>query len=202
MDHEGLLLSLPLLLKNWLEDLQESGVDLEEYGRVESELYQQEHVDWDWSGDESNPDGTSCRATWIITSLEYGPSSSDWKIEVDYQIDRAVEDIGKIPGGWVEDDDSDGEDDSLDAEDDGSVREDGEMEEGCGSHQAIEWSRWTVRVTGASKIMGTHGSDAKDDASVGEEGEMEEGRGSEEGKDSEGEEEEDRREENGEQAEQ
>lgn len=114
IQYEEIPLRLPTLLKDWLEDLQESSVDLEEYGRVESELYEQGVVDWDWDVAEFDLEANVVRrARWFIRCLEYGPSPSDWDVEMVYRRESAVEDIGKMPGGWIEDDDLDGEEGEM-----------------------------------------------------------------------------------------
>lgn len=111
---DELVLNLPPLIKDWLEDLQESSVDLEEYGRVESELYEQGVVDWDWDATEFDSNNNVVRGTrWLVRCLEYGPLPSDWKVEMELQRENAAEDIGKMPGGWIEGDDSAGEEGEM-----------------------------------------------------------------------------------------
>ena len=96
---------LPWLLNIWLECLQESGVDLEAYGRKETALHQQGLVPWTWLPWRSGP------GRWLLTSLTYGPSPSDWKADMEYQPEDAAESLAKMPGGWIEDEQCEGGED-------------------------------------------------------------------------------------------
>lgn len=87
----------PLMLDNWIQDLHDCGVDLEEYGRQEIYLREKEVVSWVW---EQWWDET----TWVMTDLTYGPSPSDWSIKMEELKDTVAEDPAKIPGGWIEED--------------------------------------------------------------------------------------------------
>lgn len=89
---------LPQLLYTWLEFLQECGVDLEEYGRKETDLHQQGLVPWNWRN------FFSLRERWFLTSFTYGPSPSDWKVEMELRYEDATESVAKVPGEWIEDD--------------------------------------------------------------------------------------------------
>ena len=96
-----------LLLYTWLVYLQESGVDLEEYGRIEMEFHQRGLVSWTW---QSNLPGVD--AEWLLTILTYGPSPSDWKIDIQWR-EAPPGNPGKMPGGWVDDEGSEEEDDDI-----------------------------------------------------------------------------------------
>ena len=96
---------LPWLLNIWLECLQESGVDLEAYGQKETDLHQRGLVSWTWLPWESKP------GRWLLTSLTYGPSPSDWKVDMEYQPEDTAESLAKMPGGWIEDEQCEGGED-------------------------------------------------------------------------------------------
>ena len=89
---------LPWLLNIWLECLRESGVDLEAYGQKETDLHRRGLVSWTWLLWGSKP------GRWLLTSLTYGPSPSDWKADMEYQPEDAAESLAKMPGGWIEED--------------------------------------------------------------------------------------------------
>lgn len=89
---------LPQILYTWLECLQECGVDLHEYGRKERDLHLQGLVSWNWLI------GWSPRRRCFLTNLTYGPSPSDWKFDLVFRREDAIESAVKVPGGWVEDD--------------------------------------------------------------------------------------------------
>ncbi len=137
-------LQLPLLLNIWLESLRTCGVDLEEYGRAEVDLFQQGLVDW----------GSDWWETWRITSFEYGSSPNDWSIEVEQLSDSSSDSPGNMPGGWIEDDQSGGEADVVDEDDlsggEADVVDEGEQrlqqEQSVRAHKvSIRWgpSRYT-----------------------------------------------------------
>lgn len=86
------------VLYTWLKWLRESGVDLHEYGRKETDLHQQGLVRWNW---RSFP---SSRKRWFLTNLTYGPSPSDWKLDLEIRHEDASESVAKVPGEWIEDD--------------------------------------------------------------------------------------------------
>ena len=96
-----------LLLNTWLLCLQESGVDLEEYGRIEVEYHQRGLVSWTWPSSLRSVD-----AEWFLTILTYGASPSDWKIDLEWR-EAPPGDPAKMPGGWIDDDCSKAEDDDL-----------------------------------------------------------------------------------------
>ena len=99
-ENASLRWKLRWLLKNWLKSLQESGVDLEEYGRKETDLHQKGLVTWNLSYDYQSD-------RHFLTSLTYGPSISDWKIMIEVRPRDSTESVAKIPempGGWIEDD--------------------------------------------------------------------------------------------------
>ena len=98
---------IQLLLKTWLVCLQESGVDIEEYGRREMEFHQRGLVSWTWPSILQGVD-----ADWLLTILTYGPSPSDWKIDIQWR-EVPPGNHGKMPGGWVDDEGSEGEDDDI-----------------------------------------------------------------------------------------
>lgn len=114
----GIETALASLLNIWLEDLQESGVDLEEYGRKETEL--NELTNWCFFCYEFIGDGpyTRRKGLWVVKNLTYGPSPSDWKLEVEWQIVDATEDPKKMPGGWIEEDDSGGDESQVEEDQD------------------------------------------------------------------------------------
>ena len=104
--------SLYLALIDWLESLQECGVNLEEYGEKEVDLRDQGQVSWSFN--------TKRNAIVALTYLTYGPLPSDWKVT---WVLRDKE-TPYIPGGWIGDDDSDEEDGSLEDEDEDDPAED------------------------------------------------------------------------------
>ena len=99
--------TIHLLLNTWLLCLQESGVDIEEYGRIEMEYHQLGLVDWTWPSKLPSVD-----AEWFLKILTYGLSPSDWKIDIEWR-EAPPGNPGKMPGGWVDDDGSEAEDDDL-----------------------------------------------------------------------------------------
>ena len=105
---------IPDLLCLWLECLQESGVDLEEYGRKEAELHEEGLVSWTLAFSWKDVEIT-------IQSLVYGPLPSDWKLEVVFREritpESPLQKPQRVPGGWVEDEDLEQEQD-LQASDD------------------------------------------------------------------------------------
>jgi len=112
---------LPELLNIWLQGLQDCGVDLEEYGRKETELYEQGLVCWGFS--PSPPE------IWGITSLTYGSSPSDWSIKLELLDDSDTGTPKDMPGGWVENNESDdGESDDDESDGDESGGEVNEVE--------------------------------------------------------------------------
>ncbi len=136
------------LLRVWLEYLQKSGVDLEQYGQKEADLYEQGLVSWNWRlHDYLDMDV-------FLTNLTWGPSLSDWKVRVEFHVieeapEMPLKTLVKMPGGLIEDDDSEGERDlwgewenctrCRDWGDWGEWGECGECGE-CGRWR--EWSEW------------------------------------------------------------
>ena len=103
---------LPDVLSLWLEWLQESGVDLEQYGRKESELHQEGIVSWTFrraaGPRQEDPVSGTFYYPWVhvictIQSLVYGPLPSDWKLEVEIIKDPTAENLRRMPEGWTED---------------------------------------------------------------------------------------------------
>ena len=92
---------LPEMLSLWLECLQDSGVDLERYGRKEVEMHEEGLVSWNL--------GVLRRSSVVFTikSLVYGPLPSDWKLQVEVALRPPVQSPKrgpqKMPGGWIED---------------------------------------------------------------------------------------------------
>lgn len=101
-DHSTLLQDRKLswILYTWLESLQECGVDLHEYGRKETDLHKQGLVSWEVISDFLSSDRL------LLTSFTYGPSPSDWTLDLEYPRKDTTESLAKVPGGWVEDDSS------------------------------------------------------------------------------------------------
>lgn len=87
---------LPLLLNFWLEFLQESGVDLEDYGQKEVDLRLRGLVSWTWEW-PSDPE----KPALFLKNIRYGPSPNDWKVDIEYRHRRrrAAESPVKMPGG-------------------------------------------------------------------------------------------------------
>lgn len=94
---------LPWLLDIWLGGLQNCGVVLQEYGRKETELFQQGLVHWAFL--------SLLEDTWRITNLTYGSLPSDWSISVERVDDADTETPSNMPGAWIEDDDSERKED-------------------------------------------------------------------------------------------
>lgn len=107
---------LSWILYTWLGSLQECGVDLHEYGRKETDLHKQGLVSWELRYDFLSSD------RWLLTSLTYGSSPSDWKLDLEYRRKDATESLAKVPGGWVEDDSSEQSED-LSEEEEGHEHE-------------------------------------------------------------------------------
>lgn len=94
---------LPLgYIRIWLGDLQKGGVDLEAYGREEVQLHQRGLVSWEWEGNDWSNITIWVTVTWLLTSLTYGPSPSDWQICLEQKPEPSCDDLGDIPGGWIE----------------------------------------------------------------------------------------------------
>lgn len=110
LDRDLFLSKLSFLLAIWLECLQKCGVDLYEYGRKETDLHQQGLVSWDRFS------SWSLQNRYYLTNITYGPSPSDWKLELEYRPEDATESVAKVPGGWVEDDSSERSEDLSEEE--------------------------------------------------------------------------------------
>lgn len=100
------------LLCYWLEELSECGVDLEEYGRTETELFEQGSVSWS-DGDRTHDGDRETEAAWRVASLKYGKTVEEWSISVEFGGSSKVtegEQEAKnpkqtLPGSWVEEED-------------------------------------------------------------------------------------------------
>lgn len=100
---------LQVALKIWLEELRESGINLETYGRQEAELHKRDLVRWDFEGSETLPDGARKEVRWTVKSFIFGSHPRDWYIRICKQADlptrepeQIVQSREVIPGGWVE----------------------------------------------------------------------------------------------------
>ncbi len=125
-------LRVALLL--WLEDLHDSGIDLEEYGRKELELYEMGLTDSSfecrrYEGDENV-------RTWCIARFVYGPLPSDWDVVLEEQ-ERVPGKPARVPGAWIDDADDDdddnddeGDEDDEDDDDEGDEDDEGDDDEG------------------------------------------------------------------------
>lgn len=110
--------------------LKNCGVDLEEYGRREFEIWEHEHgakhmrsvscvkiVDWNWTMSRHLGYTYGSNAGWtheLMVAIHYGPNPEDWFIEWDRNWDFAevfwkmVEnplEVEVMPGSWNDDDD-------------------------------------------------------------------------------------------------
>ncbi len=118
--------SLQVALLIWLEDLHDSGIDLEEYGRKELELYETGLTDrsfayWIYEGGIR---------TWCITHFVYGPLPSDWDVVLEEQ-ERVPGKPARVPGAWIDDaDDDDDDNDDEGDEDDNDEGDEGEDKDG------------------------------------------------------------------------
>lgn len=89
-------------LETWLEVLQESGVSLDEYGKVAARLVAEEFIYRRWDGPE-----------WVleVIMVDYGPEVHDWKIWWSEASDHFAGEFWEMvepkpslmPGSWVED---------------------------------------------------------------------------------------------------
>lgn len=104
----------------WLEDLHDSGVDLEEYGRKEIELYEENQTTWGFRYEESD----LSLAQGYMECFSYGPLPSDWKLVLRGQKPIPGKPV-TVPGGWIDDD---GVDDGVDDGADEVKNEDGRKE--------------------------------------------------------------------------
>jgi len=105
---------LRLALLTWLEDLHDSGIDLEEYGRKELELYETGLTDR--SFEKTRYEGDGYLRTWCIARFVYGPLPSDWDVVLEEQ-EPVPGNPARVPGAWIDDADDDGDDDDDEGED-------------------------------------------------------------------------------------
>lgn len=97
------------MLRIWLEDLHEAGIDLEEYGKCEVELREQGKVCWFFPVDKTQIPWDfpmiETDLAWVLEKLVCGPSPNDWEIRFkrvdNYSADQSNY---QIPGSWTEDD--------------------------------------------------------------------------------------------------
>lgn len=114
-----------------LDVLMSCGVDLEEYGRREFDIWEREHgakhlrsvscvkiVDWNWTMSRHLGYTYGSNAGWtheLMVAIHYGPKPEDWFIEWDRNWDYAevfwkmVEnplEVEVMPGSWVDDEPS------------------------------------------------------------------------------------------------
>ncbi|KAI3552053.1 hypothetical protein CSPX01_00729 [Colletotrichum filicis] len=114
-DHSEYKRKISLFLRRWLEDVQISGHDLEEYGRREMEYFKrearlQEERLITWS-DETVRYERGMR----LVSFAYGPEAEDWNLVWSLEAEEYAGEFWDlienpplhIPGGWVDDDSSD-----------------------------------------------------------------------------------------------
>lgn len=87
----------------WLENLHVSGINLEEYGRKELELYEQGLAAWLFYGEVWTPDGGQVEMVRCMIRLDYGPLPSDWDVVVEEHV-SVPPNPGRVPGGWAADD--------------------------------------------------------------------------------------------------
>ena len=91
------------LLKPWLSDLRDCGIDLYEYGRREEGLYRDGSASRELQIWEGSPYGPKI---WKLVSFTYGSSPSDWHLRWERgreEFDEQCEQVQEIPGSWVED---------------------------------------------------------------------------------------------------
>lgn len=105
--------TLLAVLVTWLEALHDSSIDLEEYGRQEIELHEQGLTTWLFHCMVFDSDGPPRAGKRYIESFTYGPLPSDWDIVLKSQ-EPVPKKPARVPGGWIDDDDMDGEDDGED----------------------------------------------------------------------------------------
>lgn len=103
---------LSVALEIWLEDLQACGTDLEEYGRCELALFQDDAWlrDWRWSYLELGPECANAKGP-QLESFSFGPQPGDWVFRWDDAVEEFVREFWElvddttlpIPGAWVDD---------------------------------------------------------------------------------------------------
>ncbi|KAL2880151.1 hypothetical protein SGCOL_004536 [Colletotrichum sp. CLE4] len=102
-------------LRTWLEDLQTSGIDLEEYGRREMEIFKRDALLQDRRSRvrSTRDDGYyESYPGMRLTSFTYGPEPEDWKLVWSPEAEEYAGEFWdlienpplRIPGGWVDDD--------------------------------------------------------------------------------------------------
>ncbi len=119
---------LRVALLTWLEDLHDSGIDLEEYGRKELELYETGLTDRSfeitrYEGGEIN------NIRRCIARFVYGPLPSDWDVVLEEQ-ERVPGKPARVPGAWIDDADDDDDDDNDDEVDEDDEDDNDEGDEG------------------------------------------------------------------------
>lgn len=95
---------LRVALLFWLEDLHDSGIDLEKYGREEFELYEAGLINRLF--DSKRYEGDENFRTWCIARFVYGPLPSDWDVVLEEQ-EPVPGNPARVPGAWIDDDDDD-----------------------------------------------------------------------------------------------
>ena len=110
------------LLHIWLQCLQDSGIDLEEYGREETELHEQGLVSW-----SGGPFGFTDYLSWSLTNLTYGPTLGEWNLSIELSYEELPESPGNMrgdmPGGWIEDDENEKDEEFSVEEEVGQIEE-------------------------------------------------------------------------------
>ena len=102
------------LLKLWLEELDASGIDLMEYGRIERALWEQEPMRKDFPGYDplvldEDPLDSDEPFTWRLINFTFGASPSDWHVWGS-QLDGYAGEFWSMverpevnmPGTWIE----------------------------------------------------------------------------------------------------
>jgi hypothetical protein len=81
------------------------GVDLYRYGQREQELHEECLSSRDYPHDIVCYETEATLESWDLVSFTYGSSPSDWDVVVRWRVEKLDEDfdnIGAVPGGWVE----------------------------------------------------------------------------------------------------
>jgi len=82
------------------------GVDLCKYGQREQELHEECLSSWDYPLKIMSYEKEATVKSWYLVSFTYGSSPSDWHVVVERRVEKLDEDfnqIGAVPGSWVED---------------------------------------------------------------------------------------------------
>ncbi|KAL6717700.1 hypothetical protein ACLMJK_005615 [Lecanora helva] len=98
----GYSVSLFRSMAPWLQALHDHGVDLQEYGRREFEIYEAypdcfDKTRYTYYEIENN----LRKGVWHIVDFKYGPLPSDWDIIVEEKRDEDTP-SGEMPGGWID----------------------------------------------------------------------------------------------------